>query len=126
LSAKIFSKILCRGGGWAWGVGAKLNVVQKRWNVRWLAPLLILRSVGKFFVFVRPNFYDCTVLLRLPVTVRVLLKAGKFSTKVQSKNECWALHKCPIEAVQPRFWQYLVIKSIKSYVAFCTQIHNYQ
>jgi len=31
LSAKIFSKILCRGGGWAWGVGAKLNVVQKRW-----------------------------------------------------------------------------------------------
>jgi len=29
------------GCGWA-----KLNVLQKRWFVRWLAALLILRSVG--------------------------------------------------------------------------------
>ena len=44
----------------------------------------------------------------LRTTVWVLPKAGIFSTKVQSKNESLNLHKSSIEAVQPRFWQYLV------------------
>jgi hypothetical protein len=48
----------CTLVGWWVGFGcgwAKLNVLQKRWIVCWLAALLILRRVGIFVV----RFYVC-------------------------------------------------------------------
>jgi hypothetical protein len=49
--------------------------------------------------------------MALLITFWVLPKAGIFCTKVQSKKECWTLNKCFIETLQPRFWQYLVVRS---------------
>ena len=61
-----------------------------------------------FLIFPKCRFLARTLFYACSVTFWVLPKAGIFSTKVQSKNECWTLYKRPIEAVQPRFWQYLV------------------
>ncbi len=47
----------CPHGWWVgFGCGwAKLNVLQKRWLVCWLAALLILRSVGNLSLVVSTN-----------------------------------------------------------------------
>jgi hypothetical protein len=57
-------KVSLSGCGWA-----KLNVVQKRWLVGRLAPLLILRSVGIVSFILALSFIVCTVVIGLLVTV---------------------------------------------------------
>ena len=107
---------MCHLCGWL-----KLFLKNVRWakikiQKCWLSGRLSDGSfVPSLYVYFCRSFLLCR-LLGLQVTVWVLPKAGIFSTKVQSKNEYWTLHKYPIEAVQPRFWQYLVSSRFYSFV----------
>jgi hypothetical protein len=70
----IFQRLLLFVGLSGWWVGfgcgwAKLNVVQKRWLVGRLAPLLILRSVGIASFILALLFIVYTVVIGLLVII---------------------------------------------------------
>ena len=72
------------------------------WLVQWQTPLLILRSVGKIFVFVSRLILYRSVQMPLPLTFWGLAKCGIFSTTLQSKHQSSNLAQMFIRSTSPR------------------------
>jgi hypothetical protein len=83
--------------------------------VCWLAPLLILRSVGflAYVLSVCSLFARC--LLGLQLTVSDLAKVAIFTTNVDAENQTFINHKCFCGALNRHFCQTRVSTSCFSH-----------